>query len=221
LSSLYHGLDALPNLKSSDVAPYLSILEHVRDSGLLERFDLDVGARFSEILDKVRELSRRVYEEKMHGLTSQPGVNSALPFLLMTDEIEKSAKLLDKRFPEPLLGYVWSNDRCDLPLTFFTSQIDLVALFVEVQIPMYISDLSQSGKRLYEGAMNGPTPDVPIQDLFALYRRTKTLTSMLKAFCPKYAYQCPPKRKSDVSDTVSILILTTAHSLSHMYANGL
>lgn len=33
--------------------------------------------------------------------------------------------------------------------------------------------------------MNGPTPDVPIQDIFALYRRTKTLLGMYDAFCPK------------------------------------
>ncbi|EIN05310.1 hypothetical protein PUNSTDRAFT_92196 [Punctularia strigosozonata HHB-11173 SS5] len=167
LSALYHALDGIPHLKASDVAPYLSILEHVRDSGLLDRFEVDVGARIAEIQDKVRELSQRVYEEKMQEFMAQRGVNSALPLLLMTDEIEKNAKLLDKRFPEPLLG-----------------QLDLVALYVEVQIPMYISDLSQSGKRLSEGATNGPTPDVPIQDLFALYRRTKTMLSMLKAFCP-------------------------------------
>lgn len=42
----------------------------------------------------------------MQEFTSAPGVNRALPLLLMTDEIEKAAKLLDKRFPEPLLGYV-------------------------------------------------------------------------------------------------------------------
>jgi hypothetical protein len=29
-----------------------------------------------------------------------------LPLLLMTDEIEKSAKSMDKKFPEPLLGWV-------------------------------------------------------------------------------------------------------------------
>ncbi len=45
----------------------------------------------------------------MQELSSAPGVNRALPLLLMTDEIEKSAKLLDKRFPEPILGYVTSS----------------------------------------------------------------------------------------------------------------
>ena len=42
----------------------------------------------------------------MQELQCATGVNRALPMLLMTDEIEKNAKLLDKRFPDPLLGYV-------------------------------------------------------------------------------------------------------------------
>ena len=40
-------------------------------------------------------------------------------------------------------------------------------------------------KRLSENSRNGPTPDVPIQDIFSLYRRTKTLMGMYQAFCPK------------------------------------
>ncbi len=57
---------------------------------------------------------------------------------------------------------------------------------LEVQIPHFLMDLDDSKKRLFEDSMNGPTPDVPIQDVFALYRRTKTLLGMYKAFCPKY-----------------------------------
>lgn len=34
--------------------------------------------------------------------------------------------------------------------------------------------------------MNGPTPDVPIQDIFALYRRATTLLGMYHAFVPEY-----------------------------------
>lgn len=106
LSQLYHALDGLPQIKPSDLAPYLSILETVRDSGLLERYDVDVAERIGEIQGQVREVSARYYGQKMHELQSAPGVNRALPLLLMTDEIEKNAKLLDKRFPEPLLGCV-------------------------------------------------------------------------------------------------------------------
>jgi hypothetical protein len=55
-----------------------------------------------------------------------------------------------------------------------------------VQVPFFLDELTQNRQRLFEGAMSGATPDVPIQDVFALYRRTKTLHDMLKAFVPEY-----------------------------------
>ncbi|OBZ74653.1 Uncharacterized protein C11E3.02c [Grifola frondosa] len=167
LSQLYHSMDALPNIKASDIAPYLSVLETVRESGLLERYDVDVAARVSDIQEQVRNVAARYYAQKSQELHAAPGVNRALPHLLLTDDIEKNAKLLDKRFPEPILG-----------------QLDIVSLILEVQIPHFLMDLDDARKRLFEDSMNGPTPDVPIQDIFALYRRTKTLLGMYKAFCP-------------------------------------
>lgn len=104
LSSLYHAMESLPNLKAAEVTPYISILNHIKDSGLLERFQVDINARIADIQEQVRTVSKRVYTQKSQELHAAPGVNKALPYLLMTDEIEKAAKLLDKRFPEPLLG---------------------------------------------------------------------------------------------------------------------
>ncbi|KAI3608687.1 c2 domain protein [Moniliophthora roreri] len=167
LSSLYHAMDALPGLKPSDIELYLQVLEHVRDSGLLERFDSDINARMADVRDRIRQVAAHVYENKIQELQSAPGVNRALPLLFMTDEIEKWAKLLDKRFPGPILG-----------------ELDVVSLMVEIQIPNFIQDVKNSQKRLFESSMNGPTPDVPIQDIFALYRRTKMLMGMFSAFCP-------------------------------------
>ncbi|KAF5376074.1 hypothetical protein D9615_007711 [Tricholomella constricta] len=168
LSSLYHAMDALPNLKRSEIEPYLAVLEQVRDSGLLERFNVDISARLGDVQERVRSMAAHFYELKMQELQQAPGVNRALPLLLMTDELEKSAKLLDKRFPEPILG-----------------QLDIVSLTVESTIPHLIADLQNSQRRLFESSMNGPTPDVPIQDIFALYRRTKTLLGMYTAFVPR------------------------------------
>ncbi|KAJ6524576.1 hypothetical protein B0H19DRAFT_972064 [Mycena capillaripes] len=170
LSSLYHAMDSIPNLKPSEIEPFLSVLEHIRDSGLLERFgfDLDINARLADVQAQVRQVALRWYTLKLQELQSAPGVNRALPLLLMTDELEKVAKQLDKRFPEPILG-----------------QLDLVSLVVEVHIPQLIQDIQASQKRLFESSMNGPTPDVPIQDIFALYRRSKTLLGMYAAFCPQ------------------------------------
>jgi hypothetical protein len=106
LSSLYHAMDSIPNLKPAEVEPFLNVLTHVRDSGLLERFgfDLDIGARLADVQAQVRQVALRWYGLKIQELQAAPGVNRALPLLLMTDELEKTAKLLDKRFPEPLLG---------------------------------------------------------------------------------------------------------------------
>lgn len=97
-------MDQLPNLKPSEIEPYLEVLEIVSGSGLLERFDVDITARITDVQDQVRSVSARWYQEKSRELQSAPGVNRALPLLLMTDEVEKAAKLLDKRFPEPILG---------------------------------------------------------------------------------------------------------------------
>lgn len=104
LSQLYHSMESLPNLKKSEVEPFLFVLDTVQESGLLDRFDVDLVARLTDMEEQIRTVSAHWYEFKIHELQSAPGVNRALPLLLMSDELEKSAKLLSKRFPEPLLG---------------------------------------------------------------------------------------------------------------------
>lgn len=99
-------MDSIPHLKPSEIEPYLTILEHVRDSGFLDRFNVDVNARVSDVQTRVRQVALESFSTKLHELQSTPGVNRALPLLLMTDELEKSTKALDKRFPEPILGSV-------------------------------------------------------------------------------------------------------------------
>ena len=97
-------MDSFPGLKPSDIQALLSILQQVNDSGLLRRFDIDIEARKQDVKDRIRQVSSHWFETTMQEKQSAPGVNKALPFLLMTDEIENRAKSLDKRFPEPLLG---------------------------------------------------------------------------------------------------------------------
>lgn len=99
-------MDSLPGLKPSDVQAFLSILQTVNDSGLLMRFDIDIEARKQDVQDRIRQVSAHRFEALLKEKQSVPGVNKALPLLLMTDEIEKHAKALDKKFPEPLLGSV-------------------------------------------------------------------------------------------------------------------
>ena len=169
LSSIYHSLVSLSSLKPSEIGPYVNILEAVQETGLLARFDIDIQSRVESIREKVRELAEQAYLEKAKEFFSAPGVNRALPLLMITDNMEKNAKLLDKRFPVPLLGH-----------------IDVVSLMVETQVPMFLGDLEGNRKRLYDASMNQPTPDVPIEDIFALFKRTKTILEMHQAFCPKY-----------------------------------
>ncbi len=57
LSSLYHAMDDLVKLKPSDIEPYMSVLEHVRDSGLLERFDVDINVRLSDVQERIRQVA--------------------------------------------------------------------------------------------------------------------------------------------------------------------
>ena len=104
LSSLYHAMDSLPGLKPSEIQAFLSILEHVQNSGLLARFDIDIEARMHDVKDRTRQVSAHWFEGVLQEKQSAPGVNRALPLLFTTDEIEKSAKALDKKFREPLLG---------------------------------------------------------------------------------------------------------------------
>ncbi len=63
--------------------------------------------------------------------------------------------------------------------------IDIVSLFVEIAVPYLVTEIQNSQKRLFESSMNGPASDVPIQDIFALYRRTKVMLDIYQAFCPQ------------------------------------
>lgn len=183
-------MDAIPNLKPSDIAPYTDLLEQLQDSGLLERTDIDVSARIADIQERIRQITAQWYETKMSDLQTAPGVNKALPLLFMTDEIEKYGKLLDKRFPEPISGYVcllfpFLYGQSLTEFAFFRI-IDVVSIYVEIAVPYLATDMQNQQKKLFESSMNGPTPDVPIQDIFALYRRLKTMMSMYGAFVPRH-----------------------------------
>lgn len=176
LASVYHSLDALPDLKKEDILHFLDVLAQVKETGLIERFDVDIIARVQDVKERVRVLGLHWYQRRIQELQSAPGVNRALPLLLMTDDIEKRAKALDKRFPEPILHHVPMDGGPPIG-------VDVVGLLVEATVPLFLGDLEASKKKLFEGSMNGPTPDVPIQDIFSLYRRTRTILEMFEAFC--------------------------------------
>jgi hypothetical protein len=123
----------------------------------------------AQLLDRAQALCTLFYTEKKHEMMQGAGVNRALPLLLLTDAIEKAAKLLDKRFPEPLLG-----------------ELDLVAILMESTVPLYLDDLEGSKKAIMEGSKNQPHPDVPIEDIFSLFRRSQTIIATYQEVCPRY-----------------------------------
>ena len=101
-------------------------------------------------------------------------------------------------------------------------KIDVVALVVDVVVPLFLMELDSSSKRLWQDSMNGPTPDVPIEDLFFLYRRTKVMMEMYHAFCPEWV-NFPPLTIPDSCNNPRTVVtpnLTSGASLSHMSDNG-
>jgi hypothetical protein len=45
LASVYHAMEVLHDLKKDDLLPYLEVLSQVKETGLLERFDIDIIIR--------------------------------------------------------------------------------------------------------------------------------------------------------------------------------
>ncbi|KZO97576.1 hypothetical protein CALVIDRAFT_479858 [Calocera viscosa TUFC12733] len=166
LGSLYHALDDIPALKMENIAPYLTVLEAIQDSHVIERYNLDIRARVSDLVERVKIIATHRYTEKSNELNSQAGVNRALPLLMILEWMDKNTKTLNKRFPEPLL-----------------SQIDVVALMLEAQTPLFLADLENQRRRLLEGSQNQPTPDVPIEDVFELFRRARVCLERYEVFC--------------------------------------
>lgn len=65
---------------------------------------MDIQARVDDVKEQIKISADAGYHRKFKELESRPGVNRALPLLLVTDEIEKWAKTLDRAFKEPILG---------------------------------------------------------------------------------------------------------------------
>jgi hypothetical protein len=112
LGSIYHAIEGIPHIKRDDLLQYLDVLSQLQETGLLERFQDDIAQRVADICDRVRVVASQYYQQKLFELNSAPGVNKALPLLFTTDDIEKCAQQLDKRFPEPFLEYVIVYQRC-------------------------------------------------------------------------------------------------------------
>lgn len=103
LGALYEALEDITKLRPERITPYVQVLETVQTSGLVERYKADIDARLNDLADRVRVQAVHQYTDKNYELMSNPDPNRALPLLHLTDHLEKQAKLLDKRFPKPIL----------------------------------------------------------------------------------------------------------------------
>lgn len=73
----------------------------------MERHNVNVSDRINDLAGRIRSVAAQQYNLKSQELlAAQVGVNRAIPLLLLTDWIEKQAKILDNRFPDPLFGWV-------------------------------------------------------------------------------------------------------------------
>lgn len=63
-----------------------------------------------------------------------------------------------------------------------------MGLFVETQVPLFLTDLEDAKRALLESSMTQPIPETPLEDVFALYRSTRDLLKMMELYAPKYVY---------------------------------
>ncbi|KAG8908782.1 hypothetical protein FRB99_003020 [Tulasnella sp. 403] len=167
VGTLSEALENIMGLKAELLKPYVNILDTLRSSNLVKRSEVDIEGRLNDLADRVRTQAVCQYTDKNYELTNKPEANRAIPLLNLADYPEKQAKLLNKRFPEPILG-----------------QLDLTSLALDSWIPLFLTDVDNSCLPLREAARAKP-PGVLLTDISALYRGTKSLLSVHAAFCPQ------------------------------------
>lgn len=108
LGVIYHSVRELSKLKPDDVMPYDDILRLIHGHKLLARYEDEINNRLRELSDHIRTTAVHEYTELSNDLLGVEDPDRAFPLLELSTRVEKTAKLLDKRFGEPLTGYVLS-----------------------------------------------------------------------------------------------------------------
>ncbi|KAF9791004.1 hypothetical protein BJ322DRAFT_1208280 [Thelephora terrestris] len=155
LGPIYQALELIPQLGASELKPYLHIPESSQDRRFLQRFDVDIQVRTTDAQEQVKISAEASYHRRFKELDSESARGQ-----------QGSTSTVG-----PILG-----------------KIDVVALVVavvEVVVPLFLMELDASSQRLWQDSMNGPTPDVPIEDPLSLYRRTRVMMDIYHAYCPK------------------------------------
>lgn len=167
LGAVYGSVRELSKLKPDAVLPYDDILRMIHGHELLARYEDEINNRLGELMDHIRTLAVHEYTELSSDMLGTEDPDRAYPLLELLGRVEKTAKLLDKRFGEPLTG-----------------NVDIVSLVVESQVPLYLGDLEDQRETLYVASVVTNPPTTSIDAVFDLYRRVGSLLKLHAAFCP-------------------------------------
>ncbi|KAG9089787.1 hypothetical protein FS749_001057 [Ceratobasidium sp. UAMH 11750] len=142
-------------------------LDHWPSPDLLARYEDEISNRLKELMDHIRTTAVHEYTELSSDMLGVEDPDRAYPLLELSSRVEKTAKILDKRFPEPLTG-----------------NVDIVSLVVESQVPLYLGDLEDQRDLLYAATVTANPPTTSIDAVFDLYRRVGVILKLHAAFCP-------------------------------------
>ncbi|CAO1615966.1 unnamed protein product [Parajaminaea phylloscopi] len=172
LRFLYEAFQDIHNVDPQEIHPYVAMAEELHESQLV-RTNHDVNGppvelerHVEELRDGIRIMAIHEYTAKTTELFSQAVDNEVVPLVQLLDWLEKGAKRLDKRYPEPILGH-----------------IDPVQHVLEKQVTLFLDDLESMKGQVVQHALRERDP-LSLDDVFVLYRRVRELLKMHKAFCP-------------------------------------
>ena len=172
LRYLYEAFQDLHNVEPDEIQPYLLLLQDLHATGFvrnerrLEAETIALESHVEELKDAVCIMAIHQYTAKTTELFSQIVTNEVVPLVQLLDWLEKGAKRLDKKYPEPLL-----------------QSVDPVSLVLEKQVPLFLDDLESMKQQVVDHATREHEP-LAFEDIFTLYNRVKTLMRMHAAFCP-------------------------------------
>ncbi|QRW12124.1 hypothetical protein RhiLY_11123 [Ceratobasidium sp. AG-Ba] len=167
LGATYGAIRELTKLKPDVILPYDDILRLIHGHQLLARYQDEINNRLQELMDHIRTLAVHEYTELSSDMLGVEDPDRAYPLLELLGRVEKTAKILDKRFGEPLTG-----------------NVDIVSLVVESQVPLYLGDLEDQREALYAATVTSNPPATSVDTVFDLYRRVGSLLKLHAAFCP-------------------------------------
>ncbi|CEH19367.1 GRAM DOMAIN-CONTAINING PROTEIN 4 [Ceraceosorus bombacis] len=173
---IHEAFQDMHNVDPEDVQPYLALISDLHESGLvradgqLEGEILDMSRFVEDLKDRIRIMAIHEYTAKTTDLFSQIVDNEIVPLVQLLDWlldwVEKGAKKIDRKYPEPVLG-----------------SVDPVSLLLEKQVSLYLDDLDSMKQQIVDHARRDRNA-LPFEDVYTLYGRVKGLLRMHAAFCP-------------------------------------